>query len=106
MANTKTTLHFYAIMGKEEALRTAVIRVKLLSAHFVSNLCSLLIEATTALLTLLADTDYNLSEPTKTADAKMVNPKQVKRCSVRNDRIFLEDCGDVTSPPANYYCIV
>jgi len=48
MANTKTTLPFYAIPVKEEALRTAVIRVKLLSTHFVSNLCSLLIEATNA----------------------------------------------------------
>jgi hypothetical protein len=39
----------YAIMGKEEALRTPVIRVKLLSTLFISNLCSLLIE-TAALL--------------------------------------------------------
>jgi hypothetical protein len=92
MSNIKTTLPFYAIVGKEEALRTAVIRVKLLSTHFVSNLCSLLIEATTAMLTLLADTDYNLLEPTKIADAKTVNPKQVKRRSARNDSIFLEDC--------------
>jgi len=44
------------------------------------------------MLTLLADTDYDLSEPTKIADAKTVNPKQVKRRSVRNDRIFFEDC--------------
>jgi hypothetical protein len=59
--------------------------------HFVSNLFCLLIQAT-ALLTLLADTDYGLSEPTKIAEAKIVNPKLVKRRSVRNDRIFLEDC--------------
>jgi len=75
MASTKTTLSFYAKMRKNEALCTPVIRVKLLSTHFVNNLCSLLIKATTALLTLLADTDYNLSEPTKIAEVKTVNPK-------------------------------
>lgn len=73
------------------------MRIKLLSIHFLSNLCSLLNEATTALPTLLADTDYNLSEPARIAEAKIVNPKQVKRLSVRNDRIVLED--SVTSLP-------
>jgi hypothetical protein len=91
MANTKTTSPFYAIMGKEEVLRTPVIRVKLLSTHFISNLCSLLIE-TAALLTLLVDMDYYLSEPTNIAEAKIVNPKQVKRRTVRNYCIFLEEC--------------
>lgn len=75
MASIKTTLPFYTKMGKDEALRTPVIRVKLLSTHFVSNLCSLLIKATTALLSLLADTDYNLLEPTKITEVKAVNPK-------------------------------
>jgi len=63
----------------------------------LSNLCSLITEAT-AFLTLVSDTDYNLSEPKKIAEAKIVNPQQVKRRSVRNDRIFSRSL-PVTSLP-------